>query len=250
MTFPRKPKKTIAIVASPPAPREPLGVRGTILAFLKQSDGGQVADVAKFLRISYEGARQHLTQLEKDGLIKKRVLRPEHASAGRPVARYALSMKGEQFLPKQYDELTTAFIDALAERLGPAALKQVLGTITDKRVAEWTPRLEGKSLMERIKALEQVYGDDDPYMSAEIGSDGAIRLIERNCPFLNVASRRPVLCSVTVCTLQRLLGFKVVREERFQSGHGRCVFRVLTDQPVDVRDFHFDLEPDTLGDAV
>src|SRR5687767_1347042 len=108
---PRKPKKTIAIVAAPP-PREPVGVRGTILAFLKQSDGGQVADVAKFLRISYEGARQHLTQLEKDGLIKKRVLRPQHASAGRPVARYAVSIKGEQVLPKQYDELTTAFIDA------------------------------------------------------------------------------------------------------------------------------------------
>lgn len=246
-TKPPKPKKTIAIRALTAAPRESGGARSSILAFLKQRDGGLVADVATFLDISYEGARQHLTQLEKEGLIKKRVVRPERASAGRPVARYRVSAKGEQQLPKQYDELTTALLDALAERLGPAALTQVLAAITDKRVADWAPRLEGKSLAERVKALEAVYGEGDPYMSAEFTPDGGIRLTERNCPFLNVASRRPVLCSVTVCTLQRLLGFKVVREERFQSGHGRCVFRVLTDQPIDVRRFRFDLEADTFG---
>ena len=73
-------------------------------------------------------------------------------------------------------------------------------------------------------------------------TDGELRLIERNCPFLNVASRRPALCSVTVSTLSRLLGYRVVREKRFQDGDGRCVFRVQLDDPIEVDDFQFAFE--------
>ena len=58
------------------------------------------------------------------------------------------------------------------------------------------------------------------------------RVIERNCPYLNAAMKRPALCSVTVNSLTRLLGVRVDREERFQNGDGRCVFRVYADEPV------------------
>jgi predicted ArsR family transcriptional regulator len=220
--------------------------RGSVLAFLKQCNGGGVADVAEHLGISYEGARQQLTQLEKEGKVEKRVLRARRRTAGRPLARYVLTPAGDHLFPKNYDELTVELIDALTERLGPRALKQVLAAFTDKRVQEWTPRLQGKSLKERAMALREIYGGGDPYMSVEIGRSG-IRLIERNCPFLNVASRRPALCSVTVSALERLLGVSVVREERFQTGHGRCVFRVLPDRPIDPRRFRFALEPEVPG---
>lgn len=221
----------------------PASARQSILTFLKRNHGGGVADVAAQLRISYEGARQHLTQLEKEGMVEKRLLRAKHAVAGRPSARYVLSRSGDHLFPKSYDELTVELIDALTERLGSQALKQVLTAFTDKRVREWAPRLQGMSLKDRVGALQEIYGGGDPYMSIEIGRRD-IRLIERNCPFLNVASRRPALCSVTVSALERLLGVSVVREERFQAGHGRCVFRVLPNQPVDTRRFRFAIEPD------
>lgn len=223
------------------APQTPASARQSIVTFLKRNHGGGIADVAAYLRISYEGARQHLTQLEKEGAVEKHVVRATRASAGRPLARYVLTRAGDHLFPKNYDELTVELIDALTERLGPKALKQVLAAFTDKRVQEWAPRLRGKSLEERVKALQAIYVGGDPYMSVEIDRSG-IRLIERNCPFLNVASRRPALCSVTVSTLERLLGVSVVREEKFQTGHGRCVFRVRPDQPIDPRRFRF--EPD------
>lgn len=228
----RKTKRTVG---------KPVPVRSAILAFLKHHHGGEVADVAAHLRISYEGARQHLKQLETEGLAEKHLARRVRATAGRPLARYLLTPSGDHLFPKSYDELAVELIDTLADRRGQPALKQVLGALTDKRVREWAPRLHGKPLEERMAALQAIYRDGDPYMSVEIGRNG-MRLIERNCPFLNVASRRPALCSVTVSTLQRLLGVKVVREERFQSGHGRCVFRAVADEPVDPRRFRFALE--------
>lgn len=239
----RKSKTNSRALNQPARAREEASARGSVLAFLKQSNGGGVADVAEHLGISYEGARQHLTQLEKEGTVERRVLRAARATAGRPLTRYVLTPAGDHLFPKNYDELTVELIDALTDRLGPQALKQVLTAFTDKRVQEWTPRLHGKSLKERVMALQEIYGGGDPYMSVEV-SRGGVRLIERNCPFLNVASRRPALCSVTVSALERLLGVSVVREERFQAGHGRCVFRVLPDKPIDPRRFRFALEPD------
>jgi predicted ArsR family transcriptional regulator len=83
--------------------------------------------------------------------------------------------------------------------------------------------------------------EDDPHTSMRKDQKGYV-LVERNCPFLNVAMRRPQLCAITVNTLTRLLGVRVIREERFQDGHRRCVFRVLEDQPVDTVNYRFEME--------
>jgi hypothetical protein len=41
-------------------------------------------------------------------------------------------------------------------------------------------------------------------------------------------------------TLERLLERPVVREERFQAGHGRCMFRVKVDAPAPKADFRLE----------
>jgi predicted ArsR family transcriptional regulator len=119
-----------------------------------------------------------------------------------------------------------ALLDAAADRLGPTAVKELLAEVARRKVADWRPRLEGKSFAERIAALRDVYAVDDPYCTVEEGPDGRTRLIEVNCPFRDVALRRPALCSVTVSVLRSVLGREVVRIERLQTGDGRCVFEI------------------------
>lgn len=216
-------------------------IRGSILSLLKKQGPSTIADIAKHFRITYEAARQHIQQLESQGWVASSIRRKERAGAGRPRRRYALTPAGDHLFPKHYDELSVEMIDALVAKLGPRALKAVLSALTDNRVRSWAPALAGMSLKERVEALKGIYFEGDPFMSAETGR-GGIRLIERNCPFLNVASQRPALCSVTVSTLQRLLGVRVVREKRFQAGDGCCVFRVLADEPIDAKQFRFRFE--------
>ncbi len=50
--------------------------------------------------------------------------------------------------------------------------------------------MRGLGLAERVSALKDVYGAGDPYMEVE-KVRGGFRLIERNCPFLNIAMQRP-----------------------------------------------------------
>ena len=132
-------------------------------------------------------------------------------------------------------------IDAVAEEIGTDALTRVLARLTDDRVASVGVGLLGLTLAQKVTALKSWYLQDDPFMEIEI-SEGAYRLKERNCPFLNIARRRPMLCSISVNALTRLLGYRVVREEKFQHGDGRCVFRVMEDQPIDPDTWEFRLE--------
>jgi predicted ArsR family transcriptional regulator len=193
--------------------------------------------------MSGEAVRQQLLALQREGWVEALHERPQTSRSGRPAARYRLTAAGDHLFPKQYDMLTVAVLDAVSAEMGPEALARVLGALTEARVAQWEQKLAGKTLRERVQALRAIYQGDDPYMEAE-EAPGGFRLIEHNCPFLNVALQRPAVCSVTVSLLSRLLGVQVVREERFQAGQGRCCFHVLADQPITSDEPVFHPEPE------
>lgn len=218
----------------------PPDTRQAMLGYIKHKGSATASEVAGHMQITREGARQQLQTLEREGWIA-RAERPRTEKAGRPAVAFAITAAGDHLFPKNYDKLSLTLVDAVADRLGEEALDTLLAAVTDQQVNHWEPRLAGKSLPERIKALKDLYYEDDPYTSMKKDGRDYV-LVERNCPFLNVAMKRPRLCSVTISTLTRLLGVRVVREERFQDGHRRCVFRVLAGEPVDTRRFRFALE--------
>jgi predicted ArsR family transcriptional regulator len=216
-------------------------VQQQILAFIKQQGETTNAAIAEELDVTYEAVRQQLRQLEAAQLVVAAKKQPKGQRVGRPTRVYTLSPAGDHLFPKAYDELAVELIDTLASALGPEALRQVLASLTDENVSQWAPHMQNKPLPERLEALKGIYLEDDPYMAVDQAS-GELRLVEQNCPFLNVASRRPALCSVTISTLSRLLGYAVTREKRFQDGDGRCVFRVHLDRPINPDAFRFAFE--------
>lgn len=189
-----------------------------------------------------EAIRQQLLSLQREGWVEAIF---DHESVrgrtGRPATVYRLTEAGEHLFPKHYDQLAVAVIDAVGEELGNAAAVRVLERVSNDRVDAVAPMLAERSTEEKLEVLKSWYLDDDPYMEHDrVGGD--LRLIERNCPFYNTAMRRPALCSVSVNALTRLLGVRVAREETFQNGDGRCVFRAYTNEPIDVATWQFTLE--------
>jgi predicted ArsR family transcriptional regulator len=183
-----------------------------------------------------------LLQLQREGWIEAKIAREqERGRTGRPATSYSLTEAGDHLFPKNYDLLNVAVLDAVSEELGAEAAVRVLRRVSDERVAAAEPQVRGRSLEERVKALKNLYFESDPYMDVEPASDG-FYLVERNCPFYNTAMRRPILCNVSINALNRLLGVRVEREERFQNGDGRCVFHVHANEPVDAAAWEFRLE--------
>jgi predicted ArsR family transcriptional regulator len=204
-----------------------------VLEALKRSGALTIRELAALLHITYEAVRQQLRELTKAGWVTADPAALA-AAPGRkrgPASRqYRLSAAAEHLFPKQYDELSVELVQRALEQFGGAGVVAMLARMTQARVARWAPRLRGLGVKEKLKALSALYGDRDAWMQVQ-WRDGAPALIERNCPFLNVAKAHPAICSVSVNTLSQLLGCKVVREQRFQAGHGRCVFRVRLDEP-------------------
>jgi predicted ArsR family transcriptional regulator len=211
-----------------------------MMLYIRQRGGATISELAVHVGISDEGARQHLLRLERKGWVARRPYRTSGGRSGRPAAIYEISDTGEAFFPKRYDELSVALVDVVGDLYGPQAVEGVLARVTDARVREWEPRLRGKSMDERLALLKNYYLEGDPFTSIE--RDGHVSLVERNCPFRNVAMDRPALCSITVNTLARLLGCRVERVRKFQRGEGCCEFRVMTDQPIDPQSLRFTLE--------
>jgi len=170
--------------------------------------------------------------------------RTDVARTGRPATTYRLSAAGDHLFPKYYDALAVAVIDAIGDEFGPEATMRVLARVSDDRVQSVAPSLRDLPLAKRVDALKNWYLADDPYMEIE-HVDGDFRLVERNCPFYNTAMRRPALCSVSTNALTRLLGVRVEREEKFQNGDGRCVFRVRSAEAIDAGSWPFELERPT-----
>jgi predicted ArsR family transcriptional regulator len=215
--------------------------RREILLRIKRDGGSTIAEVAKHLAISDEGARQHLILLERQGWVSRRAQHSGDGKSGRPASIYEISAQGEEFFPKRYDELAIALIDIVTELHGADAVKAALARVSEEWFRAWEPKLRDKSLDERLTLLQDYYLKDDPFISIE--RNGHVALVERNCPFTNVAMERPQLCSITVNTLTRLLGLRVSRERKFQNGDGCCEFRVQTDKPVDPANVPFTIEP-------
>ena len=185
--------------------------------------------------------RQQIAALLADGWVARSEPAAGSGRVGRPETTYRLTEAGEHLFPKRYDELASALVGAVAEKLGPQALRKVLEAITDARVRTWASRLADVPLAARVEALAGIYEEGDGFMDVR-KVPGGWELVERNCPYLNVALERPALCSTTVSALARLLGREVVRRERFQDGDGRCVFRVSDRKPP--RSEGFAPEPD------
>lgn len=203
--------------------------RRELLRTLKTEGPSTIARLAQRLELSAEGVRQQLAQLQRDRWVEATVSREEGGRAGRPPALFRLSREGEHLFPKAYDRLNLTLLDAVRDSLGEEALDRVLNRIADEWTEAWAPRVAGLSMPARMQALKSIYQDGDAYM--DVTSDGN-HLVERNCPYLTTAMKRPVVCCVTVNVLSRLLGAKVVREQRFQDGHGCCAFRVDPSQPI------------------
>ncbi len=220
-------------------------IRQVILRFIKMRGRVQVKDVAKHLRVTHEGARKHLVQMEGKDWVA-RVPETDQASAGRPKDFYSVTAEGDKTFPKAYDSLSLAILAGLRGQSateggadGGGGAGKLLAAMAAAQVKAWAPKLEGKSDREKLEALKGLYLEADPFATVE-ARNGDYFLIERNCPFLNVAMEHPALCSLSVSTLEMLLGRKVAREERFQTGHGRCVFRIKMDSPAPAREFRFE----------
>src|SRR6516165_772911 len=82
--------------------------RRRILELIKKAGESRAEEIAGRLGISVQGTRQHLTALERDGLIEHRQRRN---GLGRPKYLFELTAAGDSLFPRNYADLTNELLD-------------------------------------------------------------------------------------------------------------------------------------------
>jgi predicted ArsR family transcriptional regulator len=202
--------------------------RQDILDFLRRRNQATVKEIGEQLRLTATGIRQHLTVLERDGLVSAR---EERGHVGRPALVYRLTPRGDGIYPKRYDELALALIEESRSLLGPQALQQLMRRVASRFAAPFVARLGGKPVAERVEAAGAILQDGGNVSSCST-QDGEFLLRQHTCPFWNVATRNSAVCALDVQFIRQLVGADARLTTSLLRGDDCCTFRIRPDAPL------------------
>ena len=201
--------------------------RQQILDYIRRQGRATVKDLGTLLHLTPTGVRQHLTVLEREGLV---TAHEERGRVGRPALVYKLTSKGDALYPKSYDQLSNVLLEEVRALAGAEALQTLLRRVASSFAAPYMDRLEGRPLSERVQEATAIIQERG--CLAEASQEGDDWLIKQyTCPFPNVADKNSCVCSLDVEFVRQLVGADARLTTSLLRGDDACTFRL---RPVEV----------------
>jgi predicted ArsR family transcriptional regulator len=198
--------------------------RQTIVTLLKTKGPGNARELSKHLGMTEMGVRRHLHALEREGFVRPTLVRQ---AMGRPTMVYALTGEAEQLFPRNYHLLTLDLLDELEDDPESAGMAGRLFEARKRKLLErYAPRMEGKTLSDRVTELAAIQNAGGYMVEVETGEHGEHVLNEYNCPIAQVASRYQQACSCELALFEKLLNAPVERTECLAKGGNKCSYRI------------------------
>ena len=214
-------REEIALAAFPETRRQ-------ILALLKRDSTADTERLAELTGITISGARQHLTALERDGLITHQ---RERRGAGRPRHSYALTPAGDALFPRHYGALTNELLTYVEDE-DPDLVARIFARRGQRRLEGALERTAGHEFRERVAIVATILDEDGYLADFTEESDGTFVITEHNCAVLSVALRYSHACSSELDFLQRTLpDAEVTRIAHRINGAHVCAYRVVPGAP-------------------
>jgi len=212
-----------------------------ILVLLKRTGSVTVEEAAGALNVASMTARQHLTGLERDGLVRTEKVKRQ---TGRPHFLFSLTQKGEEMFPQRFDLFAQALLEEAScltadeiEGLDHDAKRSLLIQRSADRLAErFRFQVTGHTLQQRVSAVTdvlQLIGGFAEWLT----TDDGFEIRDYNCCFARLVDEQRSDCQWHVRLLTRLLDWPV----RHELGHSErtecCRYFVLSNpDPYDEAD--------------
>lgn len=198
--------------------------RQQILDFLRQHGSAGVRDLGEFLELTPTGVRQHLTILEREGLVATREIR---GRVGRPSLAYRLTPAAEALYPRSHDRLTGALLETLQRRLGEPETRAILAEAAEALARPHREQFAHASAADRLTAACEVLRAQDVVVDWERDGEGFV-LSERTCPYAGIEGTHPSCCELDTAYLGALTGMHIDLLTSQARGDQACTFRVTT----------------------
>ena len=201
--------------------------RQQILDFLRRHSKATVKGLGESLGLTSTGIRQHLTVLERDGLVEAR---EERGHVGRPALVYHLTEQGDALYPKKYDQLANILLEEVRSVTGAQGLQTLLNRVAARFAEPYMERVEGKPLAERVGEATQIIQDRG--CLSDFMQDGDDWLISQyTCPFPNVARKNSSVCALDVEFVRQLVGADARLTKSLLRDDDSCTYRIRNVKP-------------------
>jgi predicted ArsR family transcriptional regulator len=196
-----------------------------LLALLLQNKKGlTVEDLSRGLGITTNAVRQHLTALERDGLVSKG---ETQSTGGRPEQLFGLTPAGNERFPRHYSWFAELLLDSLRSEKGTDALRERLEAMGRATARQFEHRAGGNiDMADRIRELAGIMAELG-YVSAPVESpEEKLPAIEAtNCVFHHLAERYPEVCYFDLAMMSKVVGSEVIHDECMVRGGHVCRFK-------------------------
>lgn len=204
--------------------------RRAIIDRLKQDGPQDATAIARRLGISAMAVRQHLYDLEGEGLVTHETeARPAGRKAiGRPAKLWALTPAADRFFPDGHAEFTVGLINSMKQAFGAEGLDKLLKVRGREQVAAYKARIDRQpSLPKKLRVLAEIRTEEG-YMAEVEKTRGGYLLIENHCPVCSAAAACTGLCSMELDVFAQSLGkdYAIKRIDHILAGARRCAYLV------------------------
>ncbi len=197
-----------------------LGLGDTKLRILEtlRSRSCCAGNLSDELGISRVAVHRHLEDLEREGLVRAKVVKTE--SRGRP--KQVFEAVDEE---APYARMCGDILTHLKELFGAGAVIEVLSRRNEQLLEQLTPHLEGLDLEQKLYHLAE-YLTEQGYQASIFFQDGHWFLQQDRCPKLALSKEHSEFCHTELELYQHLLEVPVLREERIAAGGKCCRYRI------------------------
>jgi len=198
--------------------------RTQIMQILSRDRRSTLTDLRRETGLSPTALRQQLVLLERDGLVRRALVRGRPGQPGRPPIVYQPTAA----VPPASEGNVAALLSAVfrtVEEQASDRFGQMLEDVAGRLAAEHRHIARIPSVEARIRAALAVLFD--VFAGAEVdGSGREYEVIIRHCPLRPAAQEFPGLCAVTRRLLGTLVGADVTQQESIVEGDPYCRFRL------------------------
>lgn len=196
--------------------------RQRILEHLQRSGRATVRELGQLLGLTSTGIRQHLTVLERDGLVDAR---EERGRVGRPTLVYSITEKADSLFPKTYDVLASVLLEEIRATDGNEKLHQLLQKVAQRLAAPYRDRVEGKAAGERVQETARIM-EEQGCLVDWTEDEGEYRIDEYTCPFPKTAARDRAVCALHVEFVHILSDGDTRLTSSLLRGQRTCSYRI------------------------
>lgn len=196
--------------------------KAELVRLIKRRGALSIKKACETLDLAASTIRQHLSRLEADGFVDKRLNRQ---GVGRPSQMYYLTEKAEIFFENREGTVLAELLRELINSGEKEKVEEFFAANCDRRLERWRRQLFGVPESKKLPTIQNLLEEWGYVPNCRYDEEERLVIELSHCPYPNVANLVPYQCFCEKRLLETLTGEELTHECSIPEGAASCRFR-------------------------